>query len=104
DLVTQMTLEEKVGQMTQLNATVFIKEGKIDEATLKQFIVEYGLGSILNTPFNQTYTLEDWRAFNTLIQNIALESRLKIPVIYGIDAIHGTTYTTNSTLFPHNIG
>lgn len=104
ELVKQMTLEEKVGQMTQLNASLFAKDGEIDEEKLRKYIVERGLGSILNTPFNQAYGLEDWRDFNTTIQKIAQESRLKIPVIYGIDAIHGTTYTKNSTLFPHNIG
>lgn len=104
DLLSQMTLEEKVGQMTQINASMFVTDGQIDEAKLRKQIVERGLGSILNTPFNQAYSLEDWRTYITTIQNIAKESRLKIPVIYGIDAIHGTTYTKNSTLFPHNIG
>src|SRR5690606_26336635 len=104
DLLSQMTLEEKVGQMTQINATMFVTDGEIDEAKLRKQIVDRGLGSILNTPFNQASSLEDWRTFITTIQNIAAESRLKIPVIYGIDAIHGTTYTQNSTLFPHNIG
>ncbi|UOB17046.1 glycoside hydrolase family 3 N-terminal domain-containing protein [Abyssalbus ytuae] len=104
ELVNEMTLEEKVGQMTQLNISVFFNEDSLDHKKLKYHIIEKGLGSILNTPFNSAYSLENWRNLNTLIQDYAKESRTKIPLIYGIDAIHGTTYTQNSTLFPHNIG
>src|SRR5690606_17793614 len=65
DLLSQMTLEEKVGQMTQINASIFVTDGEVDEAKLRKQIVERGLGSILNTPFNQAYSLEDWRTYIT---------------------------------------
>src|SRR5690606_1558557 len=74
DVLSQMTLEEKVGQMTQINASMFVTEGEVDEAILRKQIVDRGLGSILNTPFNQAYSLEDWRTYITTIQNIAKES------------------------------
>jgi beta-glucosidase len=106
-----MSIEQKVGQMTQLNlgflsSSVDQHDGKlknIDENKLKKAIENYHVGSILNTA-GTAYSIEKWHKILTQIQDIALQTKLKIPIIYGIDAIHGVTYTKGSTLFPHNIG
>ena len=110
-LIEKMTVEQKVGQMTQINlgflsSSVDQHDGKvkqIDNEKLKRAIENYHVGSILNTA-GTAYSIEKWHRILTQIQDIALATPLEIPVLYGIDAIHGVTYTKGSTLFPHNIG
>ncbi|MES2110899.1 MAG: glycoside hydrolase family 3 N-terminal domain-containing protein [Bacteroidota bacterium] len=105
-LIAKMTLEEKVGQMTEVTSDVVssTKDGahQIDAAKIKEAILKYHVGSILNVS-GQAYTREHWYEVVSAIQAEAAKDRLKIPVIYGIDAIHGVTYTAGSTLFPHEI-
>lgn len=110
ELVAKMTLEEKVGQMTQVAINVVSKgpDGtlephQIDAAKLEKALLESHVGSILNVA-NGAYTLEHWHGIIGAIQDVATKkTRLKIPVLYGIDAIHGVTYTTGATLFPQAI-
>ncbi|MCD0463855.1 glycoside hydrolase family 3 N-terminal domain-containing protein [Flavobacterium sp. ENC] len=107
ELLSKMTLEEKVGQMTQITVTIFEdpkKPGYFDAAKLKQGIQEYHIGSILNVPNPGAPTLQRWQETMTAITNEANKSRLKIPILYGIDAIHGASYTAGATLFPQQIG
>ncbi|RWY50144.1 glycoside hydrolase family 3 N-terminal domain-containing protein [Mucilaginibacter gilvus] len=105
-LIAKMTLEEKVGQMTEVTSDVVSKTNspihQIDPEKLKEAIMKYHVGSILNVT-GTAYTRQHWFDVITEIQGAAAKDRLKIPVIYGIDAIHGVTYTTGSTLFPHEI-
>jgi beta-glucosidase len=107
-LVKQMTLEEKVGQMTQVTHAVVAKggwgnqDGSLDPAALKKAVVDYKVGSILNTTAH-ALSAEQWRKVITQIQDEVKNTRLKIPVVYGLDGIHGQTYTLNSTLFPQSI-
>jgi beta-glucosidase len=107
-LLKKMTLEEKVGQMTQVTIAVITKggwgnqDGTLDPAAVKKAIVEHGVGSILNV-VGHAFSVEDWHKIITQIQDESKNSRLKIPVLYGLDGIHGQTYTLNSTLFPQNI-
>ncbi|WP_074488729.1 glycoside hydrolase family 3 N-terminal domain-containing protein [Mucilaginibacter polytrichastri] len=105
-LIASMTLEEKVGQMTEVTLDVVSKTGaatqKMDDAKLKEAIEKYHVGSILNVS-GAAYEREHWHEIISTIQTAALKDRLKIPVIYGIDAIHGVTYTVGSTLFPQEI-
>lgn len=76
----------------------------VDREKLRQAVVDKKVGSILNVK-GHAYTIEEWHKILTEIQNIATkETKLGIPVIYGIDAIHGANYIKGSTLFPHNIG
>jgi beta-glucosidase len=109
ELISKMTLEEKVGQMTQINLNVILKgsysnqDGTIDTAKLREAVVKYKVGSVLNA-INHAYSVETWHKIITQIQDAAMKTPNKIPVIYGIDAIHGVTFTLNSTLFPQNIG
>lgn len=110
ELLSKMTLEEKVGQMTQITLQVVSKvQGtkdqlhQIDDAKLEEAIKKYHVGSILNV-FDVSHSIEYWHEVITKIQNIATkETRLGIPILYGIDAIHGATYTKGSTLFPQAI-
>lgn len=107
-LLKQMTLEEKVGQMTQVTLAVIAKggwaneDGSLDAAAVKKAVTDYKVGSVLNTTAH-ALPLQTWQQVITQLQDEVKNTRLKIPVIYGLDAIHGQTYTLNSTLFPQNI-
>lgn len=105
-LIARMTLEEKVGQMTEVTLDVVSKTGQtshqLDDEKLKEAIMKYHVGSILNVS-GTAYSREHWHDVISAIQDQASKDRLKIPVIYGIDAIHGVTYTVGSTLFPQEI-
>src|ERR1051325_10344345 len=108
DLLKRMTLEEKVGQMTQLAIGMIVdgrdQDVKINQAKLEKAIVKYGVGSILNVS-DQALTVDHWREIIGQIQEAATKkTRLGIPVIYGIDSIHGANYVRGSTLFPQEIG
>src|SRR5688572_2844191 len=106
-LLKRMTLEEKVGQMTQLAigmiATGADQSIKIDPAKLDKAIAKYGVGSILNVA-DQALTIDRWHEIISQIQDAAKKTRLGIPVIYGIDSIHGANYVLGATLFPQEIG
>ncbi len=107
-LINDMTLDEKIGQMTQVTLGVVAKggggneDGSLDPQALQHAILDYKVGSILNTTAH-ALSVEKWRQVQTEIQDEAKKSRLKIPVLYGLDGMHGQTYTLNSTLFPQNI-
>lgn len=107
DLIKRMTLEEKVGQMTQLTIGMIVsgrdQDVKIDPAKLEKAIVKYGVGSILNVS-DQALTIDRWHEIIGDIQAAAKKTRLGIPVIYGIDSIHGANYVQGATLFPQEIG
>jgi beta-glucosidase len=98
DLLSRMTLEEKVGQMTQTE-----RYQVFDDATP---ITTWELGSILSgggsTPTENTP--EAWADMVDRFQRAALKTRLGIPLLYGIDAVHGNGNALGATVFPHNIG
>ncbi|MBW6497858.1 MAG: beta-glucosidase, partial [Bacteroidales bacterium] len=114
ELLSRMTLEEKVGQMAQItldvitigeDETVSDEPVALDMDLVRWAVAEYGVGSVLNTANNRARTREKWHTIVSQIQEVALnETRLGIPVLYGIDAIHGTTYTAGATFFPQQIG
>jgi beta-glucosidase len=109
-LLAKMSLEEKVGQMTQISLEAFLKTvngnaiepHKLDMAKLSEAIKKYKVGSILNVG-GDAQTVANWQGIVTTIQEMALKERNRIPVLYGIDAIHGNNYTLNSVLFPQQI-
>ena len=113
DMLKLMTLDEKVGQMTQINLTVIAKGPnkwsssfplEIDPKKTKKAIVDYKVGSVLNTINNTAQKPKVWFKTISDIQSYAIDStEMKIPIIYGIDAIHGTTYTDGATMFPQQI-
>ncbi|HEX8888907.1 MAG TPA: glycoside hydrolase family 3 protein, partial [Pyrinomonadaceae bacterium] len=106
-LLARMTLEEKVGQMTQLQIGMVTtgkdQEIQIDPVKLEKAVVKYGVGSILNVA-DQALTVDKWHEIILGIEAVAQRTRLKIPVLYGIDSIHGANYVQGSTLFPQEIG
>jgi beta-glucosidase len=113
DLISQMTLEEKIGQMTQLNNSAIVTHADwgagtdlrieilVDTAKLGNLLRKYHVGSFLN---GIAVPPETWYQFYKGIQEYNLKvSRLKIPIIYGIDHMHGPTYLEGGTIFPHSI-
>jgi len=96
DLLSRMSLEDKAAQMVQ---------GERMHASPKD-IETYGLGSILSgggsTPGDNK--LEDWNNMIKEYQLAAYRRELKIPIIYGVDAVHGHSNVAGATIFPHNIG
>lgn len=96
-----MTLEEKVGQMTQLNATAVANGIDITEFGEKA-IREYKIGSVLNTPGDIAQTREKYNQFIVELNRISMET-MGIPCLYGLDHIHGVTYVAGGTLFPQEI-
>lgn len=112
EIVSSMTLEEKVGQMTQITFGTFYpkdKDGKraepvvMDTALLKMAISKYKIGSILNTVNSRARSQQWWYDIISYIQKLSIEET-GIPIIYGIDAIHGVNYTSGATLYPQQIG
>jgi beta-glucosidase len=105
-LLKQMTLEEKVGQMAQvsLESLGSLKGDKFFFGDkMKEAVVNYKVGSVLNTP-GALQSASEWNRIITEIQNTAQQTRLKIPVLYGLDDIHGVNYVGGTTLFPQQIG
>ena len=97
DLLARMTLDEKIGQMVQAD---------LDCVQDRADIEKYGFGSMLSggdskPPEN---TPESWVKTCNELQSWALKTRLKIPLIYGIDAVHGHNDVIGTTVFPHHIG
>lgn len=108
ELLRRMTLREKIGQMTQLEIGMVTtgrdQDLRIDPAKLEKAIVQYGVGSILNVR-DQALPVEKWHEIIRQIQETATKrTRLGIPVIYGIDSIHGANYVQGATLFPQQLG
>ncbi len=111
-IMSKMTLEDKVGEMTQLSIDVLsvgqpynLKEPhELDPKKLQEILVDYKVGSILNCG-GHAYTKEHWYDIISTIQDYAMNKKESgIPVLYGIDAIHGANYTQEATLFPQQIG
>ena len=75
---------------------------RIDDSLLYKAIVKYKVGSILNTG-QYTLPTSEWQKIIAKIQGAANETRMKIPVLYGVDAIHGANYTKGATLFPQEL-
>ncbi len=98
DIISKMTLEEKVGQMVQA-----------DQENLEdvQDIAKYYMGSVLsggNSDPKAGNSLDAWADMYDGYQRIALKTRLGIPILYGVDAVHGHNNVLGAVIFPHNIG
>ena len=103
-LLKNLTLEEKIGQMCELTIGVITdKSGqKLSEDLLDTVIGKYKVGSILNIPFGVSQKKEVFADVITQIQKKSLEE-IRIPCIYGLDQIHGASYTQDATFFPQGI-
>ena len=105
-LLSEMDLDAKIGQMTELAIDVLGEtingEFQLDEAKLHKAIAEYKVGSFLNAPGPVAQSPEKWNEIIGRIQELSM-AEIGIPCIYGLDQNHGTTYTLGGTLFPQNI-
>ncbi|XP_028761264.1 uncharacterized protein LOC114719866 [Neltuma alba] len=97
DLMNRMTLEEKIGQMTQIDRSVASHE------VMNKFFIGSVLSGGGSVPKKQA-SAEDWINMVNEFQRGALSTRLGIPMIYGIDAVHGHNNVYKATIFPHNVG
>lgn len=111
-LIANMSIEEKVGQTCQITLDAIHKTDEkgqaiipeqIDQAKLKEALEVFHVGSVLNVGWH-TLTREEWASIMNDIHAPYLKRELNIPVLYGIDAIHGVNYTVGGTLFPQEIG
>src|SRR5688500_10160287 len=95
-LLADTTLEEKIGQMTQAE-----KNSLQPEDVTRSF-----LGSVLSGGggYPTPNTPAEWQAMVTAFEEAALATRLRIPLLYGVDAVHGHNNVKGATLYPHNIG
>ena len=113
--LSKMNLDEKIGQMLELNLDVMGKmaiennsEGtpqpvwKLNEVMLDTCISKWKVGSMLNAPGTRAHTVEQWQKWIRLIQEKSMKY-LGIPDIYGLDQNHGVTYTQGGILFPQPI-
>lgn len=104
----KMTLEEKVGQMCEITIDVVTDFEKsrdgftLSEAMLDTVIGKYKVGSLLNVPLSVAQKKEVWAKAIRQIQEKSMKE-IGIPCIYGVDEIHGTTYTLDGTLFPQGV-
>src|SRR5215471_6967966 len=99
DCLSKMTLDEKIGQMTQVAHNYL---------TTPSDITTYNLGSLLSGggagPKGSGGTASQWADMYDRYQSYALRTRLKIPLLYGVDAVHGHNNVYGAVIFPHNIG
>src|SRR3989339_2227968 len=96
-LISQMTIDEKIGQMTQAERGALQNIEDIKNFYLGSLLSGGGSAPSVNTP-------TAWAEMYDLYQSYALQTRLKIPLIYGIDAVHGHSNVRGAVIFPHNIG
>ncbi|OYD06874.1 glycoside hydrolase family 3 protein [Paludifilum halophilum] len=96
DLMSRMTLEEKIGQMVQAER----------QAVTPEDVKRYKIGSILSGGGSapEPNTPEAWAEMIDDFQKGAMAARLQVPIIYGVDAVHGHNNVKGATIFPHNIG
>ena len=95
-LLARMTLREKIGQMTQAEKN----------SVTPDEVREHGLGSVISGGGGnpEPNTPAAWRAMVLGFRRAASESRLGVPLIYGVDAVHGHNNVVGATIFPHNVG
>lgn len=101
DLLSRMTLEEKIGQMTQ------VENNSISPYYLfpPSEVAKYFIGSVLSGGNSSGfYSLADWTGLAKSYEVEAVKTRLGIPLIFGVDSVHGFGHVNGATIFPHNIG
>lgn len=106
-LIDRMSLEEKIGQMCQITIGVVTENEHgahpfVSDRLLETAIKKYKIGSFLNVPYGVSQTKEVWAGIITQVQKMSMKE-LGIPSIYGVDQIHGASYTVGATFFPQGI-
>jgi len=107
NILQKMSLVEKVGQMCELTVGVITDTSNPDNQFLSEALMDtvfgkYKVGSILNIPYGMGQKKEIWADVITRIQKKSLQE-IGIPCIYGVDQIHGASYTVGATIFPQGI-
>lgn len=108
EILNSMSLEEKIGQMCELNVDMLLhrdSEGlDFDKAKLDEAFLKYKVGSVLNVPFSLCRTPEVWSNMIRQLNEISAKGTGGLAELYGVDQIHGASYTSGATLFPQEIG
>ncbi|MFM7005786.1 MAG: beta-glucosidase [Flavobacteriales bacterium] len=111
-LIANMSIEEKVGQTCQITLDAIHKSDdkgqalipeQVDPIKLKEAIEVYHVGSVLNVGWH-TLSMDEWISIMNAVHLPYTTKQTNIPILYGIDAIHGVNYTKGGTLFPQEIG
>lgn len=108
DILSQMTLDDKVGQMCEVNIDLVVNDKPddgiyyADSAKMAEVFGHYRVGSILNTPGGEAADKDTWQRIIGGIQDASMKY-IGIPDVFGVDQNHGTTYTAGGTLFPQEI-
>ncbi len=97
DLLSRMSLDDKIGQMTQVDRSALNPQSDLATYRIGSVLSGGGSAPSPNTP-------QSWADMYDNFQRIALSTPLGIPMIYGIDAVHGHNNVYGATIFPHNIG
>ena len=106
--LARLSLDEKIGQMCELTIDVITdgqsQDFRLNEDALQKVFARYHVGSILNVPKGVAQRPEVWSALIRRLNQISMENASGVPQIYGVDQIHGASYTWGATLFPQEIG
>ncbi|TFJ88175.1 hypothetical protein NSK_000527 [Nannochloropsis salina CCMP1776] len=108
-LVKSLSLKDKAGQMTELDLAVAMdwSQKTVDETKVRKLIRDYRIGSFLNSPLAGDnpgiWTAREWRQAMRTIQRVAEEEGV-LPLIHGLDSVHGANYIKGATIFPHQHG
>ncbi|RLN20710.1 hypothetical protein BBJ28_00018398, partial [Nothophytophthora sp. Chile5] len=109
-IVDNFTAEEVLGQLAQIAIFAVLNQDYSLNEDLVRYYAKLHVGSFLTTPFTNGpngdvygWTVPEWRAIITRIQEIVMEENNGIPMVYGIDSVHGAGFVLNTTLFPHQI-
>ncbi len=106
--LSKFSLDEKIGQMCELTIDVITDtqspDFRLNEDALHKVFNQYHVGSILNVPKGVAQRPEVWSALIRRLNQISMETCSDVPQIYGVDQIHGASYTWGATLFPQEIG
>lgn len=106
--LARLSTDEKIGQMCELTIDVITdgqsREFRLNEDALQKVFARYHVGSILNVPKGQAQRPEVWSTLIRRLNRLSAEHCSGVPQIYGVDQIHGASYTWGATLFPQEIG
>ncbi|CAF1033303.1 unnamed protein product, partial [Brachionus calyciflorus] len=110
ELLQSMSNEQKCGQMTQITFELVqndkqenYDENPVNFTKAEYAIKEKNIGSILNAPFYVAQKASTWQKVLESLQNVSLSSDSKIPILFGLDSIHGANYIQEAVLFPHPV-
>ena len=106
--LARLSTDEKIGQMCELTIDVITdgqsREFRLNEDALQKVFARYHVGSILNVPKGLAQRPEVWSTLIRRLNRLSAEHCSGVPQIYGVDQIHGASYTWGATLFPQEIG